>query len=62
MAQRQSPPVESHEDGTHIPNLDIRLPDLIADSTDAIPESYEYPVGTYPIPDFTDQDEEELTK
>lgn len=58
MAQRESPPVETDEEGEHIPNLDIRLPDLIADRSDGDPEDYEYPVGEYPIPNLEEQDEE----
>lgn len=60
MAQRESPPVERDEEGEHIPNLDIRLPDLIADRGDGDPDDYDYPVGEYPIPDLEEQDEEPI--
>lgn len=58
MAQRESPPVESDEHGEHIPNLDIRLPDLIADRTGGDSEDYDFRIGTYPIPVLEEQDEE----
>jgi len=58
MAQRESAPVESEEEGRHIPNLDIRLPDLIADRSDGEPEDYEYPVGEYTIPNLKEQEKE----
>lgn len=56
MAQRESPPVESSEEGEHIPNLDIRLPEFIAEHTGGDPDGYDYPVGTYPIPDLEEQE------
>lgn len=55
MAQRESPPVDD-EEGEHIPNLDIRLPDLIADGMDQNPDVFDYPVGKNAIPDLEDQD------
>ena len=56
MAQRESPPVENSEEGEHIPNLDIRLPEFIAERTGGNPDDYDYPVGTYPIPDLEEQE------
>lgn len=58
MAQRESPPVEPDEAGEHVPNLDILLPELIADGTDGVAEDFDYPVGEYPIPDLDDQEED----
>lgn len=60
MAQRESPPVESDEEGEHIPNLDIRLPDLVAARGGGDPDDYDYPVGEYPIPDLEEQDVEPI--
>jgi len=60
MAQRKPSPLDADEDGEHIPNLDIRLPDLIAEQSDGDPEDYDYPVGAYRIPDLEDQDLESV--
>jgi len=56
MTRRESPPVESNEEGEHIPNLDIRLPEFIAERTGGDPDDYDYPVGTYPISDLEEQE------
>lgn len=56
MAQRKSPPIDADEAGEHIPNLEIRLPQLIAEDTGSDPDDYDYPVGEYPIPDLEDQE------
>lgn len=56
MAQRESSPVEADEEGEHVPNVNIRLPDLIAGGTDRDPDEFDYPVGTYPVPDLDEQE------
>lgn len=58
MAQRESPPVDPEESGEHVPNLDIRLPELIAEGTWLDPEEFDYSVGEYPVPDLEDQEED----
>lgn len=58
MTQRESEPMNPEEPGEHVPNLEIHLPELIAEVTDRDPEAFDYPVGEYPVPDLDEQDEE----
>lgn len=61
MARRESPPVDEGDgEGAYVPNLDIRLPDLLAARSGADPEDFDYPVGEYPIPDLEAQPEERV--
>jgi|GEM_PF-5256964 len=61
MARRESPPVdEADEPGEYVPNLDIRLPELLAARSDTDREAFDYAVGEYPIPDLEEQPEESV--
>ena len=60
MARRESSLIDTDEEGKHIPNLEIRLPQLIAEKTGDDSGDYDYPVGEYPIPDLEDQELESV--
>lgn len=56
MERCEPAPIAADESGEYVPNLDILLPELIANESDADPDDFDYPVGMYPIPNLDAQD------